>query len=531
MAERLDWAKDFVSYAFCVGDVFLVLDRELVIRRIDGAESWLGLSEERTPVGRPITEFMSEADAALVRATAAQLKDSSRLGPLMLSLGGKGSRRPVAIYLAHMEPASELIHVVILSQARLDGALARSSPPLVAPEAFLDRLPELLEQYDEDEVMVTLLQLAEPAAEDERQDLARHLAALSLGGQSATELSEGRFAVVHEAQGGNETAQDLTRVLEERTGRRLEAASLPTSELGREGSADSMRALVYAVRKFAEDSPDFDIGSIGSGFSQRMKETREQINLLRHLVEARRFKLAWQPIVDLETQSLHHVEALVRFDMRGGSPFSLITFAEEVGMIGAFDQVIIASVSKRLRRLNRKAARVKAAVNLSPGSLERPAFVKWLEGHLERHARLADHLLIEITESSRVSDLDALAGHLSMIRRLGFAVCLDDFGAGLSGFQYLRHLKVDYVKIDGSYVRDAETDPDARAFLHAMVTLCRDLRIRTIGEWVETESQAALLRDMGVDFGQGFLFGAPRIGLPKMNEAPPAGKRAAGRPG
>ena len=516
MAEQFERAKHFVSYAFCVGDVFLVLDRDLHIRRLDGAESWLGLSEDTSPIGHSITEFMSDADARLFRSTVALLKETPRLGPLTLALGHDGRRRPVALYLAQIEPDADLVHVVVMSEARLDGPHARPSPPLVEPETFLRRLPALLAQQGDSGLMVTLLRLTESATEPERRDLARHLAALSLGGQSATELSEGRFAVVHESQQGSQSASDLMRTLEQRTGQRLEAASLAAGELQNEGGADSMRALVYAVRKFSEDSPEFDIEAIGTGFSQRMKETREQIIMLRHLVEDKRFRLAWQPIVDLETRSLHHVEALVRFDMRGGSPFQLISFAEEVGMIGEFDQIIIASASKRLRRLNRGAKKVKAAVNLSPASLDRPAFVDWLEAHLERHAKLAGELLFEVTESSQVKDLDALAAQLAKIRQRGFAVCLDDFGAGLSGFQYLRQLKVDYVKIDGSYVRDAEKDAEARAFLHAMVTLCRDLKVQTVAEWVETEKQAALLNRLGVDFGQGFLFGAPRIGLPKM---------------
>ncbi|MFQ5346731.1 MAG: EAL domain-containing protein [Rhodothalassiaceae bacterium] len=521
MAKGLNKTKNFIAYAFCVGDVFLALDRELRIRDIEGALSWLGLAENGdSPAGRPLTDFMGNEDARLFRSAAALLGKTPRLGPLMLALGPAGRRLPVALYLAAMDPGSDLIHAVVMSEARLDGPHARSSPPLADSEKLLDRLPSLLKQHGDDRLVVTLLELAAPADDTAKRDFARHLAALSLGGQSAAELSEGRYAVVHETGEGPGNAEEMMRTLEERTGQKLSAASLPAGEYVEGDDADSVRALVYAVRKFAEDSPDFDIQQIGAGFSRRMKETREQIAMIRRIVGSRRFEIAWQPIVRLADRSMHHVEALVRFDMRGGSPFALISFAEEVGMIGEFDQAIIAGVAKRMRRLKRQGKGVRAAVNLSPGSLARPAFVAWLKHFLEEHSMLAGDLMVEITESSHVTDLDSLAEQLAMIRSLGFAVCLDDFGAGLSGFQYLRQLKVDFVKIDGSYVRDAETDPEARAFLNAMVTLCRDLGIMTIGEWVETESQAALLQDMGVDFGQGFLFGAPRIGLPKDGASP-----------
>ncbi|RMD87059.1 MAG: EAL domain-containing protein [Alphaproteobacteria bacterium] len=521
MLKKAEKTKNFVAYAFCVGDVFLALDRELRIRDMEGALSWLGLAENGdTPAGRPLTEFMGEEDARLFRSTAALLGKTPRLGPLTLALGPAGRRQPVALFLAAMDPKSDLIHVVVMSEARLDGPHARTSPPLADSEELLDRLPSLLKQHGDDQVVVTLLELAAPADEAGKRDFARHLAALSLGGQSAAELSEGRYAVVHETGEGPCDAEEMMRTLEERTGQKLSAASLPAGELVEADDSDSVRALVYAVRKFAEDSPEFDIQQIGTGFSRRMKETREQIAMIRRIVGSRRFEIAWQPIVRLTDRSMHHVEALVRFDMRGGSPFKLISFAEQVGMIGEFDQAIIAGVTKRMRRLKRQGKAIKAAVNLSPASLARPAFVAWLKCLLEEHSMLVGDLLVEITESSHVTDLDALAEQLAMIRGLGFAVCLDDFGAGLSGFQYLRQLKVDYVKIDGSYVRDAEKDPEARAFLHAMVTLCRDLKVRTVAEWVETEAQAELLCELGVDFGQGFLFGAPRIGLPKDGASP-----------
>src|SRR5262249_37678626 len=98
---------------------------------------------------------------------------------------------------------------------------------------------------------------------------------------------------------------------------------------------------------------------------------------------------------------------------------------------------------------------------------------------------------------------------VSRLRQRGFRVCLDDFGAGSSSFHYLNSFPVDFVKIDGKYVKNAIDSPRDRAFLKAMAQLCHDLDTATIAEMIETDAQAQLMRDLGVGYGQGYLFGKP----------------------
>lgn len=121
--------------------------------------------------------------------------------------------------------------------------------------------------------------------------------------------------------------------------------------------------------------------------------------------------------------------------------------------------------------------------------------------------------MFEVTESAKITNLEATNGVLQELRMLGHHVCLDDFGAGAAAFQYLRALQVDYVKIDGIYVKEALTKPSAPAFLRAMASLCRDLGIETVGEFVETDEVAKFLLDVGVQYGQGYLFGKPGMGV------------------
>ncbi|MFZ0693682.1 MAG: EAL domain-containing protein, partial [Alphaproteobacteria bacterium] len=120
---------------------------------------------------------------------------------------------------------------------------------------------------------------------------------------------------------------------------------------------------------------------------------------------------------------------------------------------------------------------------------------------------------------------------IQSLRRTGFPVCLDDFGAGESAFHYLRALDVDMVKIDGSYVRDALAEPKDRYFLKSIAGLCNDLGISTIAEMIEQEKTIELLRSCNVKFGQGYLFGRPSLDITafdvRRSAGPPARVAAA----
>ena len=150
-------------------------------------------------------------------------------------------------------------------------------------------------------------------------------------------------------------------------------------------------------------------------------------------------------------------------------------------------------------------------------------FASRLHELLGRHRGLARRLIFEITESTELQDLEAANKVIQSLRDLGHEMCLDDFGAGFASFQYLHGLHVDYVKLDGKYIRPVLDSPRDRVMLKAMVGLCADLRVRTVAEMVETETQAGLLASIGVEFGQGWLFGKPA----EAPQAPAAPRPAA----
>jgi EAL domain-containing protein (putative c-di-GMP-specific phosphodiesterase class I) len=135
--------------------------------------------------------------------------------------------------------------------------------------------------------------------------------------------------------------------------------------------------------------------------------------------------------------------------------------------------------------------------------------VKDLMALLDEFSDAREHILFEVTESAKLHDLEEANRIIQTLRQAGHIVCLDDFGAGAAAFQYLSALDVDVVKIDGAYVIDAIKNRRHRALLKAMASMCRELDIKTVAEMIEDEEAAELVRECGIDYGQGYLFGRP----------------------
>ena len=121
----------------------------------------------------------------------------------------------------------------------------------------------------------------------------------------------------------------------------------------------------------------------------------------------------------------------------------------------------------------------------------------------------ASRLLIELTETAEIADLHEAASSMEQLRSVGVPVCLDDFGAGAAAFRYLRAFGVDYVKLDGEYVRAACKNRRDRALVASMIEIAAKSGAAVVAETIETEAEAALMQELGVSFGQGWLFGRP----------------------
>lgn len=506
----------FLGYAFCVGDLLLELDLDFKIQNADGAiKSTLGAVADGGQTN--FLDLLTERGRGIITSSAKMLTGANRLGPFTISIGKEGdAREEFAVFLAKLPTSQDRIYAVLSKPYRLGAAKNKHAPTKVEDkkQQFFERLEGLFEGNPDaaENMLVTVLEASagQQLDADKQKVIEEYLQSFSVGGAHATMLADDKFAVVHDKTDEKAQKADFAAQLKQATGVSLTSATIDASE-AHLSEEDSLKALVFSLQNFAADQAGFAVGEIQKNCTTLIGETTERVKAFRKVLEEGAFSLVFQPIVHLKKGTTHHFEALTRFELPPmiKSQWEMIRFAEEVGLIDDFDYAVVTRAVRKIRELLRKGGAPGIAVNLSGRSLSSPEFMLELLSLLRGNKDLKQYLSLEITESAKIHDLDELGKCVREMREIGFKVYLDDFGAGAAGFQYLKKLKVDALKIDGDYIRDAIDNREDRAYLRSMVGLCRDLGIVTVGEWVETQEHAKLLTEMGVDYGQGYFFGKP----------------------
>jgi len=384
---------------------------------------------------------------------------------------------------------------------------------------------------------VTLVSIPEITALQERldagasdalmQSVGDFLKTNSVGGDTAAKVGDGRFSIMH-ASGTK--VEDLVSQIEGLTqkfdptgvGVQVQSATMEMDASAGISEEDLAKGLLYTMNKFRDsDGAGLNIKDLTANMSTLVEQAVAEVNNFKQICEKGEFFVALQPIIHIATGEIHHYEALCRFDKTGvESPFKTITFAEETGLIHDFDFAMAKKVVEWLGKFPRNSNKYRAAVNVSGYSIGKPTYVEALHKMLKENEWLVGKLMFEITESSRMSDLDSANNFIQALRSKGYHVCLDDFGAGAASFQYLSVLDVDVVKLDGSAVKNAMKAPKGRAFLSALTELCKRMSVETIAEMVDTPETLEFCRDCNCNYVQGFLFGRPSKEVKDFNPLP-----------
>ncbi len=248
-----------------------------------------------------------------------------------------------------------------------------------------------------------------------------------------------------------------------------------------------------------------------TGVAQHYGEMR-WIQRINNALEERRFRLYYQTIEPVaggqgagDTGSL--CEILVRMLDRSGQviePTAFVAAAERYHLIGSLDRWVVQTAFGAIEEAQRTGSRTMFAINLSGQSLSDGTFLPFVLEQLRSRALDARRICFEITETAAMSRLGSALRFLSTLREEGCRFALDDFGSGLSSFAYLRNLPVDFLKIDGALVQEMTGDPVKRAMVEAINQVGHVMGLRTIAEWVETRQVLDLLKEIGVDYAQGF---------------------------
>jgi EAL domain-containing protein (putative c-di-GMP-specific phosphodiesterase class I) len=531
-----------LGFAFASADLLIEIAPKGEIAFAIGASEALSGSPETSLVGRPWSDFIDAEDRPMVQALFDGLADGQRGGPLVLKLAAvhDGVERAAALNAFRLPG----------NRGAVSCALSRAAPPRkgagrnglydrAAFEAAASTLYETARMTGQELelAMVEMSGLAaakrnapEAVAKTIDQKVAGGLRAGAHGG-AAAELGDGRYALIRErGESPDALAARLVRMIGLDPSFGVSAAAEALALNGDVSSGQLVRAVRYSLDGFIRDGfqgcPPM---SLSDAVAKSVRRTLVEVGALGDAVAGRKFKLVYQPVVDLKAGGrLHHYEVLVRFG-DNASPFPMIRMAEELDLIEPLDLAVVEQAVERLAA----APDLTLAVNVSGRTIGSGDFVQRVRDMVRARPTIRGRMMFELTESAAIDDLALAERHLQALRAEGCKICLDDFGAGAASLAYLQQLSLDVVKIDGAYIRDLQHGGRESTFIRHLVTMCGELGVKTLAEMVETAQAEEAVRRAGVDYAQGWLYGAPEDKPlpPRMSTPAPAARPAARRVG
>ena len=258
---------------------------------------------------------------------------------------------------------------------------------------------------------------------------------------------------------------------------------------------------------------------IASRDDSKMQERRGEMQWLGKLTQAledEMFRLYVQPIKSLvhQSQAINHFEVLIRLEDKNGkiiSPMAFIPPAERYGMMQRIDRWVIEEVFKEYTILHEKSNKLYSfSINLSGNSLNDDSLGDFIENMFERYHVPFKSICFELTETAAVSNMGVALKFINRMRELGCKFSLDDFGSGLSSFSYLQNMPVDYLKVDGAFVCDIDVNEVNRAMVKSINEISHVMGMKTICEFVENKEVEEALKEMDVDFAQGYYYAQPK---------------------
>lgn len=519
----------FVAFAFAAAEIFLEVDADGLILYEGGAVERIGTKKNTPLVGQNINDILDPDDHQIFMALSQHLKHKGRIGPIPLRFMAEGNRSLALRAFALGMPGSNDRTFLALRAAPLGSGGGISDTDIdeetgfLSQEAFLALAAETMaDKTSNSNIYLTAVEVDGLEQAQEKfgpkymrallGQVAAHLKTVSVDGQTASQISDKHFAFLHRSQTDGEKLNESLQQLDKNISLKTSYSTLAAD--GADVSEDQiLRTLSYMLNEFCKNPGSMDFNTVTDAFDEMATQTQRRVTDIRTMTETGNFKIAFQPVVSLKSGDIHHNETLSRFgnDQEQPSPLEVIKFAEDVGIIEEFDIALCKKAIDYIRKMKKLGTPLTLGINLSARTLDSGRFVDALLETLNGASDISRSLILELTDTSAVQNLEQAEAILNDIKAIGYQICLGDFGGGAAGYQYLRSFNVDYVKIDGAYVKEMSTPGYKPTFLLSMVRLCGDLGIKTIGEHVENKFQADLLRSLGVDFAQGYHFGRPEF--------------------
>jgi diguanylate cyclase (GGDEF)-like protein len=274
-----------------------------------------------------------------------------------------------------------------------------------------------------------------------------------------------------------------------------------------------------------------EIYSAAGKQSEQIAKDVATTNQLHDALAGDRFELLYQPLMHIKTRSVSHYEALLRLPTADGvvGPESFLPAAFRSGLMPDIDRWVLKRVIRTLAELEPSMPELRVSTNVSGFAFEDEGLAAYLRDLLQAHGVAGNRLVLEITEQLAVRFAASTDKQIAMIRGLGCRLAIDDFGSGYSSFSYLKRLPVDYLKIDGAFVKGLARDRVDQAMVRMVGEVARAAGIETVAEYVTSAAILELLTKYGIDYAQGYFIGKP-MPASELSRAVTPGKRAARSP-
>lgn len=244
------------------------------------------------------------------------------------------------------------------------------------------------------------------------------------------------------------------------------------------------------------------------------KETEEKTILVLDAIKHNKIIPHFQPIINIENSQINIHELLMRIEIENNliSAGEFIEIAENIGVINSMDYIVIELAFKEIKKTNYDGI---LFVNLSPKSLIVGEFIDKINNLANKYKIDKSKIVFEITERETVKNFVLLEKFVQNLKLQGFSFAIDDFGSGFSTFHYIKKFPIDYIKIDGDFIVNIDKDEKDMAFVKSIVSLAKELSVKTVAEYVENKETIEHLKNMGVDFAQGYYIGRPSSSFKK----------------
>ncbi len=504
-----DTHERFVAFAFAGADLVAETDLDGIISYAAGAfRSVFGRAPESF-IGRPLAELIAPVDQETLVSALALLAERGRLAPMLFRIAD-AERTKLAVACIALPSQGR--------PARLCFTLGRPPAPASrliksgTPDSFARATAARLRAGGPCNIRLLEIAGADGIALVQSEAIGEALERV-LPDTVASELAPGRFGVLGSSPASLTLLSDTAALQELLQTQGIDVAVTASHiSLQAEGltAAQAARALRHALSVFTRGGvTGLEEAGLGDNLGSYLQRAGRKAESLRRAIRGGDFSLAFQPIVSLADRVPHHYEALIRplpiADLPLATPQEFVMLVEALGLAGELDLAVARVACAEAARSGQIIA-----FNLSGQSVASPDFRRQLIALLrESLACKAGLIVVEMTETAEIDNVAEALNTAEALRQLNVPFCLDDFGAGSTDMRLLRELNANIVKLDGSYVAGVATAGRERAFVAGMVEIARAVGAEVVAERIETEAEAEALRQLGVQFGQGWLFGRP----------------------